>query len=225
MSGWRWESHSRSQTHIYSTRCLQSILSSESFFISKSNSWEIVHRIPSGLPIGRDYASLVRVDSCDSCSKKHLRKFAENLYWALSLSRGNSEGSFHGHSCSNQTKVYNCGDASCQCSDSTGKYNWTPSNFSTDLNWVLCFSFCEVPGFWGRWLSACFAWDISRGGSWWVAPIFFSLPSCELAPLFSPNQLLCLTLSYTKVSIRFPSYLPYRHFKRKRIVEDSLHDF
>lgn len=41
----------------------------------------------------------------------------------------------------------------------------------------------------------------------------------ELAPLFSPNQLLCLTLSYTKVSIRLPTYLPFRHFKRKRFVE------
>ena len=30
------------------------------------------------------------------------------------------------------------------------KIQLIPLNFSTDLNWVLCFSFCEVPGFWGR---------------------------------------------------------------------------
>ena len=51
----------------------------------------------------------------------------------------------------------------------------------------------------------------------------------ELAPLFSPNRHgtceVADNLTIVKVGIRFPSFLPYRHFKRKRIVEDSLLDF
>ena len=51
----------------------------------------------------------------------------------------------------------------------------------------------------------------------------------ELAPLFSPNRHgTCETadnLNTVKVGIRLPSFLPYRHFKRKRIVEDSHIDY
>lgn len=54
------------------------------------------------------------------------------------------------------------------------------------------------------------------------------LPLRELAPLFCPYRHgTCETadnLTIVKVGIRFPSFLPYRHFKRKRIVEDRLFD-
>ena len=47
----------------------------------------------------------------------------------------------------------------------------------------------------------------------------------ELAPLFSPNRhgtcAVADNLTIVKVGIRFPSFLPYRYFKRKRIVEKS----
>ena len=56
-----------------------------------------------------------------------------------------------------------------------------------------------------------------------------SLPYASLLLLFSPNlHGTCEAadnLTIVKVGIRFPSFLPYRHFKRKRIVEDSLLDF
>ena len=52
---------------------------------------------------------------------------------------------------------------------------------------------------------------------------------CELAPLFSPNlhrnYEAADNLTIVKVGIRFPSFLPYRPFKRKRIVEDSILDY
>ena len=44
----------------------------------------------------------------------------------------------------------------------------------------------------------------------------------ELAPLFSTNRRgtceAADNLAFDQVGIRFPSFLPYRHFKRKRIV-------
>ena len=46
----------------------------------------------------------------------------------------------------------------------------------------------------------------------------------ELAPLFSPSRHgtceVADNLTIVKVGIRLPSYLPYRHFKRKRIVKN-----
>ena len=51
----------------------------------------------------------------------------------------------------------------------------------------------------------------------------------ELAPLFSPNRHgtceAADNLTIVKVGIRLPSFFPYRHFKRKRIVEDCYSDF
>ena len=47
----------------------------------------------------------------------------------------------------------------------------------------------------------------------------------ELAPLFSPNRHgtceAADNLSFDQVGIRLPSFLPYRRFKRKRIVKSS----
>ena len=96
----------------------------------------------------------------------------------------------------------------------------------------LCFSFCEFFGFWGD-DYRLFCQRQRRGGSWWVAPIIVYPLSFtairELAPLFSPNRHgpceATDNLTIVKVGIRFPSFLPYRHFKRKRTVEDSILDF
>ena len=80
---------------------------------------------------------------------------------------------------------------------------------------------------------ACFAKDnvgAARDESprFYLSPFLFTIIR-ELAPLFSPNRHgtceAADNLTIVKVGIRLPSYLPYRHFKRKRIVEDGHSDF
>lgn len=96
----------------------------------------------------------------------------------------------------------------------------------------LCFSFCKVFGFWGDDFRL-FCQRQRRGDSSRAAPIIVYPLSFiairELAPLFSPNRHRTCeaadNLTVVKVGIRFPSLLPYRHFKRKRFVEDSSSDF
>lgn len=73
--------------------------------------------------------------------------------------------------------------------------------------------------------------EILVNSFYFITQLFFENMKelCELAPLFSPNLHgpceAADNLTVVKVGIRFPSLLPYRHFKRKRIVEDSLSDF
>ena len=75
---------------------------------------------------------------------------------------------------------------------------------------------------------ACFAKDdvgAARDESprFYLSPFLFTIIR-ELAPLFSPNRHETCeaadNLSFDQVGIRFPSFLPYRYVKRKRIVED-----
>lgn len=96
----------------------------------------------------------------------------------------------------------------------------------------LCFSFSKVFGLWGDDFRL-FCQRRHRGSSWWVAPIIVCPLSFtairELAPLFSPNLHRTYeaadNLTIVKVGIRFPSFLPYRHFMRKRFVDNSHFDF
>ena len=73
--------------------------------------------------------------------------------------------------------------------------------------------------------------EILVNSFYFITQLFFENMKelCELAPLFSPNRHgtceAADNLTIVKVGIRLPSYLPYRHFKRKRIVEDGHSDF
>lgn len=92
----------------------------------------------------------------------------------------------------------------------------------------LCFSF-----YFGAMMNACFAKDnvgAARDESPRLLYIrYHSLPYASLLLLISPNRHrtyeVADNLSFDQVGIRLPSFDPYRPFKRKRIVEDSLSDF
>ena len=73
--------------------------------------------------------------------------------------------------------------------------------------------------------------EILVNSFYFITQLFFENTKelCELAPLFSPNRHgtceAADNLTIVKVGIRFPSFLPCRYFKRKRIVEDRHSNF